>query len=325
METEPLLATDPIASTRLPATASAFADVALAQVVARINSPSAQLDLVGVRSRGAERARLRPPGPTLDKVQDLTTPGAVPLRARLYRPAATSIPLLVWMHGGGWTVGSIETHDRICRRLASGSGCAVLSVDYRLAPEHPAPAAIEDTVAALVWACGHPPELGAVGHVGVGGDSAGGALAALACLRLKGRHAEPRLLVLAYANTDLAAAGGSMDEKRALWGLDVSGIEFFNSQWVPDRAAWTSAEFSPLRAQSVEGLPAALIVTAEHDPLRDQGEQFAARLVEARVPVELRREARQVHNFLMYDTESAACAEAGDRLAADIGRLMLRP
>jgi len=164
-----------------------------------------------------------------------------------------------------------------------------------------------------------------VGRIGVGGDSAGGALAALACLRLRGTHAEPRLLVLAYANTDLAAAGGSMDEKRALWGLDVSGIEYFNSQWVPDRAAWASAEFSPLRAQTVEGLPAALIVTAEHDPLRDQGEQFAARLVAAGVPVELRREARQVHNFLMYDTESAACAEAGDRLAADLGRLMRLP
>ena len=157
-------------------------------------------------------------------------------------PPPGALPLVVYLHGGGWTIGSLESHDRMCRRLADGSGAAVLAIDYRLAPEHPWPASVDDTVAALRWVASAPAELGeAPSAVAVAGDSAGGTLAALACLRLRDEYpaALPRLQVLLYANTDLTGAQPSMREKAAGWGLDADTVRFFNSQWVPDQARWS--------------------------------------------------------------------------------------
>ena len=125
-------------------------------------------------------------------------------------------------------------------------------------------------------------------------------------------------------DADLTGPGASMREKATGWGLDVSSVEFFNRQWVPDAEEWASASVSPLRAPDLRGLPPAVVVTAEHDPLRDQGEAYARRLQEAGVPVHLRREDGLVHNFLMYDEASPACARAGDRLAHDVHRLLSR-
>src|SRR5262245_23075572 len=137
--------------------------------------------------RMAQRGRIatRPPGPDMADVRDLTVPSGVPVR--LYRPAAGQHPLLVFMHGGMWTIGDLESHDRACRRLALGAAVCVLAVDYRLAPEHPWPAAVDDVVQVIRWAAEDRPELpGAHGPLVVAGDSAGGNLAALACLRLRG-------------------------------------------------------------------------------------------------------------------------------------------
>lgn len=142
----------------------------------------------------------------------------------MYRPVAGHAPLTVYLHGGGWTIGSLETHDRVCRRLADGSGAAVLAIDYRLAPENPWPASVDDTVSALRWVASGPPELGeAPDAVAVAGDSAGGTLAALACLRLREEDpaALPDLQVLLYANADLTGAQPSMREKAIGWGLDA--------------------------------------------------------------------------------------------------------
>jgi acetyl esterase len=307
---------------------SRFADPELADLIAQLSSRPAETDIAAMREGAAQRAAARAKGPDLTEVRDVVVPsgaGVPEVAARLYRPQSGPAPLVVYAHGGGWTIGSLDTHDRICRRLARASGAAVLSVDYRLAPEHPAPAAVDDVVHVLQWVASTPPELGPTpSAVAVAGDSAGGALAALACLRLRDARSEalPDLQVLVYANTDLSGPGASMRQKAGGWGLDVSAVEFFNRQWVPDPEHWTDPAVSPLRAANLRGLPASLVVTAEHDPLRDQGEAYAGRLREAGVPVDLRREDGLVHNFLMYDQASPACARASDHLAHDIGRLL---
>ena len=280
--------------------------------------PSAAFDVAAMRDAAAQRARQRSRGPEMHEVSELRI-GQI--AARLYRPVDGRTPLVVYMHGGGWTIGSLESHDRVCRRLADGSGAAVLAIGYRLAPEHPWPASVDDTVAALQWAASGPPELAAArGAVAAAGDSAGGTLAALACLRLREEDpaALPDLQVLLCANTDLTGAQPSMREKAAGWGLDAEAIRFFSSQWVPDRTRWSDPGVSPLHAPDLSGLPKALIVTAEHDPLRDESEAYAHRLRDAGVEVELRREPGLIHNFIMLDEVSPACAAAADRVAAGL-------
>jgi acetyl esterase len=300
-----------------------FADEAVAEFVSR---PAAlgDLDVGAMRAGVAERARQRSPGPELAEVRDVSA-GGVP--ARLYRPAADAQPLVVYLHGGGWSIGDLVSFDRLSRRLADTAGAAVLTLDYRLAPEHPWPAAVDDAVTALRWVSSGPAELGALtGAVAVVGDSAGGTLAALACLRLRDSAplAVPDLQGLLYANADLTGSCPSMTEKATGFGLEAETVRFFNRQWVPDPARWGDPGVSPLHASRLEGLPAALVVTAEHDPLRDEGEAYAGRLVQAGVPVELRREPGLIHNFMLMDEVSPACRAAADRVAGDLRRLLGR-
>lgn len=296
-----------------------FADEQLAALVLRPHSGLGDLDVAGMRARVAQRALQRAPGPNLHEVRDLQIAGALP--GRLYRPSAGRLPLVVYLHGGGWVIGSLDTHDRACRRLAEESGAALLSVDYRLAPEHPWPASIEDAVTAVRWAASGPEELGERPvTVAVAGDSAGGTLATLACLRLRDTDPAslPGLQAMFYATTDLAGTQPSMREKSAGWGLDADTMEFFSSLWVPDRAKWADPDISPLHATSLAGLPPALIITAEHDPRRDESEAYAHRLEAAGVPVTLRREAGVIHNFLLMDEISPACDAAASRVADDL-------
>ena len=307
-----------------------FADEQLAAYVAQASPVSAQPEVAEMRAGIARRAAARPRGPDLHEVRDLRI-GELP--ARLYRPAPGPVPLVVYLHGGGWTIGSLESHDRMCRRLADGSGAAVLAIGYRLAPEHPWPASVDDTVAALRWVASGPAGLGPDGlgpaptAVAVAGDSAGGTLAALGCLRLRDEDppALPDLQVLLYANTDLTGAQPSIREKATGWGLDAATVRFFNSQWVPDQARWSDPAVSPLFAPDLSGLPGALVVSAEHDPLRDESEAYARRLREAGVEVESRREAGLIHGFMTLDDVSPACAAAADRVAADLRARLSRP
>ncbi|HMH91730.1 MAG TPA: alpha/beta hydrolase [Streptosporangiaceae bacterium] len=293
---------------------------------ARPAPPAAQLGADAMRAGAAERAAARPPGPPLS-VSDLSVPpGGRP--ARLYRPDGAAPALVLFLHGGGFVIGDLDTHDRACRRLADRSGVPVLALDYRRAPEHPWPAAVDDAVAALRWIASGPAVLGrpADAAVAVAGDSAGGTLAALACLRLRGEapEAAPAVQLLAYANTDLANSGASMQEEGHGFGLEAGDVEWFNAQWVPDPALRTDPRVSPLREPDLAGLPAAIVITCEHDPLRDQGEAYAGRLRAAGVPVRARREAGMVHNFLLWDTISPACAAAGDRVADDLAAALSR-
>jgi acetyl esterase len=263
-------------------------------------------DVAAMRAAARERARARPRGPELPAVTDIAAGPEVGVAIRLYRSSLDPRPLTVYLHGGGWVMGDLETHDRTCRCLAAAADISVLAVHVRNAPEHPWPAAVDDAVAALRWAAGNRARLGFEGHAqGVAGDSSGRLLAALACLRLRATADPlPRAQLLAYPNTDLTLAQPSVVAKGEGWGLDARDLRWFARQWVPDPAMRASPLVSPLHASDLAGLPAALVVTAEQDPLRDEGDAFARRLREAGVAVEHRCEPDTVHGFLQGQTSS---------------------
>jgi acetyl esterase len=302
----------------------AFADAELGAFIDEYNAlglpPAAELGAASMRAAAEARASQRPKGPDLSSVRDLVIePGHV--GARLYRVTTEPAPLVLYLHGGGWVIGDLETHDRACRRLASSSGASVLALDYRRAPEHPWPAAVDDAVAALTWVASRPSVLDPQPtSVAIAGDSAGGTTATLACLRVRDEapSAAPSLQVLLYANTDLTGSGASMEEKGHGFGLDLADIQWFNSQWVPDPAMLADPRVSPLREPDLSALPQAIVITCEHDPLRDQGEAYARRLTDAGVPTTLRREAGMAHNFMLWDLISPACAAAADRVADNL-------
>jgi acetyl esterase len=223
-----------------------LADAALTDFIDQFNAqpgPSAdEVGAEGLRAGSEERAAARPKGPEMHAVRDVVVPAdpdGDAVAARLYRPTPEPTGLVVYLHGGGWVIGSLATHDRACRRLAEASGLAVLALDYRRAPEHPWPAAVDDAVATLRWIASHPPELDPQPTaVAIAGDSAGGTVAALACLRTRDEAPEamPALQALLYANTDLTNSGASMRTEGHGYGLEAPDIEWFNAQWVPDPA-----------------------------------------------------------------------------------------
>ncbi len=237
-------------------------------------------------------------------VRDLTVPGAAgPLAARHYapdEPGSGKHPLLVFLHGGGFVIGDLETHDVACRTLCRHAGVHVLAVDYRLAPEHPFPAPVEDAVAALQWALEHAGELDAdPDRVAVGGDSAGGNLAAVACLELKrlgGPQAAAQLLI--YPTVEADRTSGSITQFAEGFYLTGPQMEWFARQYLGTEYDRDDPRISPLRADDLSGLPPAIVVTAGFDPLRDEGEDYAAALREAGVPVVTRRFGGLIHGFI---------------------------
>ncbi|WP_326823839.1 alpha/beta hydrolase [Streptosporangium sp. NBC_01756] len=265
-----------------------------------------------LRASARSRNATRPKGPDLAYVEDLTSPSGLPLRR--YRPSAEPRPLMVFLHGGGWVFCDLETHDRTCRRLARECDVDVLAVDYRLAPEHPYPAAIDDAVEVLGWA--RP--------VAVAGDSAGGYLATMACLRLRDEGGPlPAVQILICPNTDLTLSLPSVTEKGTGYGLDADMVAWFAAQWTPDPERRRAA--SPLHHPDLSGLPAALVVTAEHDALRDEGDAYARRLADAGVRVTHRCEPGLVHGFIQgMDLTSPDAAAAHQRIFADIRGLIPR-
>lgn len=188
------------------------------------------------RLRAAARARTagRPRGPELPLVQDLRTDHG--LAVRLYRPSQGLRPTVLYLHGGGFVIGDLESHDGTCRRLAQIADVTVLAVDYRLAPEHPGPAAVEDAVSAFVWARQQLQELGGDPETGVAlaGDSSGGALAVLAAVRLHADEMTPTALLLAYPNADMTLRGDSVTQEGHGWGLEADDLRWFVEQWLPE-------------------------------------------------------------------------------------------
>jgi acetyl esterase len=253
--------------------------------------PLAETDLAEARANAEADARERPPGkPVRSIVDDAFDGPAGPVRVRIYTPAGDGpFPLIVYYHGGGFVLCSLDTHDTICRNLAADCPALVVSVDYRLAPEHSWPAASDDAVAAVRWAADAAASLGAdPARIVVAGDSAGGNLAAVTALRLRdaaGPAIRGQLLI--YPVTDHAEAGHPSYATYANgFGLTDADMRWFFEQYVPIESDRTHPLVSPLRAPDLSGLAPAHVMTAEYDVLRDEGEAYARRLAEAGVPVE---------------------------------------
>jgi acetyl esterase len=243
------------------------------------------------------------PGPQIHvDVEDISLPGpAGEIRARHYRPAVGgAAPLLVFYHGGGWALGDLDTHDALCRLTCRDAGIHVLSVDYRLAPEHPAPAAVEDAYAAFAWAYEYAGELGATpGRVAVGGDSAGGNLAAVVCQLARDEAGPtPVLQWLIYPRTDFTAQTRSLSLFARGFLLTKRDMDWFHAQYLRDSDLHPAdPRVSPLLAESLYGLAPALIAVAGFDPLRDEGESYAAALRAAGTAVDLRPMGSLTHGF----------------------------
>jgi len=268
----------------------------------------------------AGRKVLAPDPMPVAETRDLAIPGpGGPIPARLYRAAATgTLPVLVFFHGGGWVVGDIESHDTVCRHLASRASCAVVSVDYRLAPEHKFPAAVEDCFAATAWVAGNAATLGVdAARLAVGGDSAGGNLAAVVSLLARDRGA-PRITcqLLIYPATDVAMRHESIGRFAEGYVLTRATMRWFYDQYLrapEDAADWQA---SPLAAPDLKGLPPAYVLTAGYDPLCDEGDAYAARLAAAGVAVTHRTFPGQVHGFAMNGRIIRAAETALDEIAA---------
>lgn len=222
------------------------------------------------------------------------------LPARLYRPAQGALPIVLFFHGGGWVVGSINTHDQMCRELAVNSGCAILSVGYRLAPENPFPAAVDDAEAALSWIRRQGKEHGLdASRLAVAGDSAGGNIAAALTLRARAHGIPIQLQLLFYPVTTTDLAAGIDPEYD---GLVLSGEElaWHQDQYLPDPIARRRAESSPLDCADLKGLPEAVIVVAECDPIAPQGLHYAEALRAADVPVSVLLHHGTIHGFAQF-------------------------
>src|SRR5580700_5943065 len=271
-------------------------------------------DLASIRAGGGE------PEP-VHEVTDLTIPGpGGELALRLYRPAAGGpLPVLLYFFGGGWVLGTIDTADGVSRTLANSTGALVAVVGYRLAPEHPFPAAVDDCYAAVRWVAEHSGEIGAdPGRLAVGGDSAGGNLAAGVALRARADGPALAGQLLVYPNTDQLADDESMRAADDPFLFNHHSVAWYRQHYLASPGDAANPLASPLRAKSLAGLPPALVITAECDPLRDQGEAYARRLADEGVQVELSRYAGMAHGFFTMagtvDASGAALAQAAARL-----------
>ncbi len=275
-------------------------------------------------ARAADLASIRESGGEAEPVYEVTDlmisgPGG-DLPLRLYRPSSERpLPALLYFFGGGWVLGTIDTADGVSRSLANSSGALVAVVGYRLAPEHPFPAAIDDCYAAVRWVAEHAAQVGAdPARLAVGGDSAGGNLAAAVALRARAGGPPLAGQLLVYPNTDQLADDQSMRAADDPFLFNRRSVAWYRQHYLADPADAANPLASPLRSESLAGLPPALVITAEYDPLRDQGEAYARRLADDGVQVELSRYPGMAHGFFTMagavDASRSAIAEAASRL-----------
>jgi acetyl esterase len=268
-----------------------------------------------------------PPAPVA-AVADRLVPGpAGELPVRVYTPEGEApFPILVWFHGGGWVVGTIDTYDPLCRALAASVPAVVVSVGYRLAPEHRWPAAVEDAYAATRWASGHAAELGGVQHrLAVAGDSAGGNLAAVVAVGARDRGGPPvAFQLLVYPVLDAAADTASWGEFADGYFLTAAGMRWYWDHYLGG-ADGRAPDASPLRAAFFGGLPPALVIGAEHDILRDEGEAYAARLREAGIAATASRYPGMVHGFFRWRAVTGAADAALQEAAAALRSALAPP
>ena len=250
---------------------------------------------------------LQPPAEAVASVQDVTVPGnAGGLRLRIYRSANTgadeTLPCLLFLHGGGWVIGNLESHDRLCRRLANLARICVVAADYRLAPEHRYPAALEDAASALQWVSGNAAALRiAPGRIGVGGDSAGGNLAAVLALMARDGTLPPVMFqALLYPAVDLTASSASYQRVTTGVPLTAATMHYFIGHYTPDAGSRSDWRTSPLQAASLAGCAPALVLTVAHDPLCDEGIAYAKRLEAEGVRVTSLHLADHMHGMLTH-------------------------
>jgi acetyl esterase len=252
------------------------------------------------------RSFTQPAPPDVASVRELQASGpagAIPLR--MYRPlgssASQALPVLVYYHGGGWVIGDLDTHDVLCRQLCDAAGCAVVSVDYRLAPEHLFPAAVDDAVAALLWVHAQAGELGLdASRIAVGGDSAGGNLAAVVAIAARDTgDVLLRSQLLIYPATDQRRGAASHERNGQGYMLTRDSIAYYHDHYLVDSRHDLDWRASPLLCESLAGVPPAFVLTAGYDPLRDEGLHYAQRLSEAGVRSTLVCFDRQIHGFIL--------------------------
>lgn len=269
------------------------------------------------------RGAVTPTPPEVSEIDNIAAPGPHgPIPLRYYRPAGIDrkavLPVLVFFHGGGWVIGDLDTHDVVCRTLANEGRCAVVSVDYHMGPEAKFPAAVDDAYAATAWVAGEAKYLRIdPARLAVGGDSAGGNLAAVVCLVARERGGVPRIAyqLLAYPATDMHMTTASHAKFGEGHLLTRDAMDWFQAQYLNGPADRTDWRASPLLAPSLKGLPPAYVMVAGNDPLRDEGEAYALALKKAGVPVAFREFEGQIHGFI---TLGKVVPQAG-RAMAEMG------
>jgi acetyl esterase/lipase len=276
------------------------------------------------------RGALTPDPPAVESVQLLLAPGpGGPVPVRAYRPQGASkdqvLPALIYIHGGGWVIGDLDTHDVVCRTLANAARCAVFSVEYRKAPESPFPAAVDDCFAALRFVSADANSLKInPNQVAVGGDSAGGNLATVIALMARDAGGPPvSFQLLIYPGADQRMQLPSIDRNGEGYLLTKKAMHYFRGHYLPREQDWSDWRASPLLAKLLAGLPPALVLTAGYDPLLDEGKAYAERLQEEGVKTEYRNYADMVHGFIVMgrvlDTANAALADCARALRAAWG------
>ncbi|MEO8923486.1 MAG: alpha/beta hydrolase [Caldimonas sp.] len=278
------------------------------------------------------RALTQPPSPEVAEAKELaaeTAHGSIPLR--LYRPARPGempilLPALVYYHGGGWTIGDLDTHDVLCRQLANGSGCAVVSVDYRMGPEHRFPAAVDDCLAATRWVSRHAAALGLdAARLAVGGDSAGGNLAAVVAVLARDAGDLPLAFqLLIYPATDMRRGHLSHSSNGRGYLLETETIAYYHDNYIDDPAHDLDWRASPLLHRDLSRLPPALILTAGFDPLRDEGLAYADALTAAGNRTTYVCFERQIHGFITMGKVIEEANAAVALCAAELGRALRR-
>jgi acetyl esterase len=267
-----------------------------------------------------------PTPPEIGEVKNMTANGpGGPIPLRVYRPAGvapdTPLPVLVYFHGGGWVIGDLDTHDVQCRQLTAEAGITVVAVDYRLAPEHKFPAAVDDAWAATRCVATHGTELGVdPTRLAVGGDSAGGNLAAVVALLARDSSEGPAIAyqVLVYPVTDVGSESESYRDFADGYLLTRDSMRWFTSHYLKSREEAEGWRASPLRAKSLAGLPPALVVTAGFDPLRDEGAAYAARLTASGVRVDYVCYGGMLHGFLPMGRLLDTAGRATSHVAASL-------
>jgi acetyl esterase len=278
------------------------------------------------------RAVTQPEPPAVAEIAELSADGPHgPIPLRLYRPVRRSdarepLPVLVYYHGGGWTIGDLETHDVLCRQLANASGCAVVSVDYRMGPEHRFPAAVDDSLAATYWVRRHAGTLGIdASRLAVGGDSAGGNLAAVVSLLARDAGDLPiAYQLLIYPATDMRRGHASHIHNGRGYLLEAETIRYYHDHYIDDARHDLDWRASPLLRGDLSNLPPALVLTAGFDPLRDEGLDYADALCAGGNRASYVCFERQIHGFItmgrVLDEANSAVALCATELARELGR-----